>query len=77
MGLVFVLGVAGRFELEGGVRDVEVADQALLQLVQQPGHVPVVEAAVVDDDVSGEDGQRCRDSGGVQVVDVLDVGHFE
>jgi hypothetical protein len=33
---VFVRGVAGGLELEGGVLDVEVPGQALLQLVQQP-----------------------------------------
>ena len=49
MGVVFVLGVAGRFELEGGVLDVKVPNQAGLHLIQEPGGVPVVEAALVDD----------------------------
>jgi hypothetical protein len=31
---VFVRGMAGGLELDGGVLDVEVAGQALLQLVQ-------------------------------------------
>jgi hypothetical protein len=37
MGGVFMCGVAGRLELEGGVLDVEVPGQALLQLVEQSG----------------------------------------
>jgi len=58
MGFVFVLGVAGRFELEGGVLDVEVPDQAGLHLVEEPGSVAVVETAVVDHDVRARIGIR-------------------
>src|SRR5450759_3033260 len=57
MGVVFVLAVAGRFELEGGVFDVKVPDKAGLHLIQEPGGVPVVEAAIVDDHVRRQGGQ--------------------
>jgi len=73
MGVVFVLGVAGRLELEGGVFDVEVPDQAGLHLIQEAGGVPVVEAAIVDDHVRREGGQVGGDRPDVQVVDVDDV----
>jgi len=45
---------AGRLELECGELDVEVTDEALLQLVEELRDVAVVEAAVVHDDVRGE-----------------------
>ena len=51
MGVVFVFGVSGRFELEGGVFDVKVPDEAGLHLIEKPGGVPVMEAAIVDDHV--------------------------
>lgn len=38
--VVFMVGVAGGFELEGGVLDVAVSDQAALQLVEQAGTWP-------------------------------------
>ncbi len=53
--VVFVVGVAGGFELEGGVLDVEVPHEAVLEPVQQSGDVAVEEAVVVEDDVGGED----------------------
>src|SRR5579863_5168999 len=40
----FVSGVGGGLELEGGVLGVEVAGQAGLELVEQPGGVTIVEA---------------------------------
>ena len=72
-------GVAGLLELEGRVLDAdgEVAGNAGLQVVEEPGEVAVVEALVVDDDVSGEDGQAGGDLAGVQVVDGLDVRNVE
>lgn len=42
MGGLFVVSVAGGLELDGGVLDVEMPGQALLQLVQQLGQVPIV-----------------------------------
>ena len=51
VGAAFVAGVCCGFELECGVLDVEVPGQAGLQLVQEPGCVPVTEAGIVDDDV--------------------------
>lgn len=54
---VLVVGVAGRFELECGVFDVEVGCEALLEPVQQLWGVAVLEALVVDDHVRGEHGQ--------------------
>jgi hypothetical protein len=39
-GAGFMLGVLGRFELEGAVLQVEAPEQAGLQLVKEPGHVP-------------------------------------
>lgn len=55
-GLVF--GVAGLFELEGGVLDAdrEVSGDASLKVVEELGEVGVVEAFVVDDHVGAEDG---------------------
>ena len=74
---VLVLGVAGGFELEGGVfdADVEVFGDALLEVVEQVVERAVVEAVGLDDDVGGEDGQSGRDLGCVQVVDVDDLLH--
>lgn len=56
VGGVFVVAVAGGFELDGGVFDVEVSDQAVLDGVEHLRGVPVAEAVVVDDDVGGEHG---------------------
>ncbi len=56
VGGVFVGGVAGWFELEGGVLHVEVSGEAFLELVEQLGDVAVEEAIVVYDDVSAEYG---------------------
>jgi hypothetical protein len=39
VGLVLVLGVAGGFQLEGGVLDVEAVGQAVLELVEYLGGV--------------------------------------
>ena len=50
-------GRDGGFELEGGMPDVEVAGDAVLQLVQHLGDMAVVEAGFVDDDVGGQGGQ--------------------
>jgi hypothetical protein len=69
----FVPGVGGSFELEGGVLDVEVASQAGLELVQQPGGVAVVKARVVDDDVRRQGGEVGGHGPGVQVVQAQDV----
>jgi hypothetical protein len=54
MGGPLVLDVSERLELERRVLDVEVAGQAVLQLVEQPGELTVAEARFVDDDVRGE-----------------------
>ena len=45
----------------------------LLDLVEHPGQVPVVEARVVDDHVHGEDRQAGGHLGRVQVVHLVDV----
>ena len=68
-----VAAVAARLELEGRVLDVEVADQTGLQLVEQLRGVAVVEAAVVEHDVSRQGGQVGGDGPDVQVVHVQDV----
>jgi len=41
VGSQFVGGVAGWFELEGGVLDVEVPNEAVLQFIEQLRGVPV------------------------------------
>src|SRR6185437_9683977 len=74
VGAGLVAGVDGGLELEGGVLDVEVAGQAFLELVEQPGGVPVVEAVVLDDDVGGQGGEPGGDGPGVQVVHAEHVG---
>lgn len=51
---MFVCGVGGGFELKRGVLDVEVPDKALLHFVEQPRDVSVMEAVIVDNDVSGQ-----------------------
>src|SRR5450759_5058444 len=56
----FAGGVAAGLELDGGVLDVEVSGQALLELVEQAGQVPVLKARVVHDDVS----RQHRQAGG-------------
>ena len=53
--------------------DVEVADEARLQLVEQLRSVPVTEAALVEDDVGGERRQVGGDGPDVQIVNVDDV----
>ena len=72
-----MVGVGGGFELEGGVvdRHVEVLGDAVLELVQDLGGVPVVEAVVLDDDVGAEHGDPGGDLGGVQVVHGHHVRH--
>ena len=74
---MFVRGVADRLELDGGVLDVEVPGQALLQLVQQPGQVPVAETGVIDHHVRGEHRQVRGHRAGVQVVHGVHVRHAE
>ncbi len=64
-------GVAGGLELERRVLDVEVADQAGLELVEQLGRVSVGEAGVVHDDVGRQGGELGGDGPDVQVVDVV------
>jgi hypothetical protein len=54
VGGVFVVGVAGGFELERGMFHVEVAGQAGLQGVEELGGVAVVEAGGVHHDVGGQ-----------------------
>ena len=63
MGVALVAGMAGGFELEGGVLDAdrEVLADAVLELVEEFVGVAVVEALVVDDDVRGEDGHPGAD----------------
>ena len=51
MGVELVLGVAGGFELEGAVLDVEVVGQALAQGIQDPPTSAVGEDLVADHDV--------------------------
>ena len=66
-------GVCCGPELECGVLDVEVPGQAGLQLVQEPGCVPITGAGIVDDDMRRQGWQAVGDSPGVQVMDVVDV----
>ena len=73
MGRVLVVGVAGRFQLERRVFDVEVAGQAALQRIEQLRGMAVVEAGVVDDHVCGEHRQPRGDGVHVQVVHALNV----
>jgi len=73
VGAELVGGVAGRFELEGGVLDVEVPDEAGLNLVEQLRGVTVEEAGVVDDDVRGQGLAVGGDGPYVQVVHPADV----
>ena len=65
--------MAGRFELEGGVLDIEVAPQVRLELVEQLGGVGVGEARVVNDHVRGQSRKVGCDGPDVQVVDVVNV----
>ena len=51
VGVELVLGVAGVFELEGAVLDVEVVGQALPQGIQDPPTSAVGEGLVADHDV--------------------------
>ena len=53
--------------------DVEVPNEAVLQLIEQLRGVLVGEAGVVQDDVRGKGGQVGSDRPDVQVVDVVDV----
>src|ERR1044072_2671962 len=55
---LLVARVAGGFELERRVLDVEVADQARLELVEQLRGVAVGEARVVHDHVGRQGRQR-------------------
>jgi hypothetical protein len=50
-----VLAVTGSLELEGAVFDVEVAREALTQLVQDPTAATICEGAFGDDNVRGKD----------------------
>jgi hypothetical protein len=70
-------GVASGLELDGGVLDVEVSGQALLELVEQARQVPVVKARVVHDDVSSQHRQAGGHLTRVQVVHRSDVGNLE
>src|SRR5450759_927287 len=65
----FVSRVAAGLELDGAVLDVEVSGQALLELVEQAGQVPVVEARVVNHNVGGQHRQTRSHLGSVQIVD--------
>jgi len=49
---VLVVGVAGWFELEGAVVNVEVVGQALAERIQHPAARVVRKDVVVDDDVN-------------------------
>ena len=69
----FVLAVTGGLELEGAVFEVEVAREALTQLVQDLAATTIGEGVLGDDDVRGEDGQSAGNRPGVQVVDVKDA----
>ena len=57
MGTDLVPAVAERLELERRVLDVEVADEALLELVEQLRGVAVAEAGVVQHDMGRQRGQ--------------------
>jgi hypothetical protein len=67
--------VGGRFQLKGGVFDVEVLGQALLQGVENLGGVTAVKAVVFDDHVGRQGGLTGRYGPRVQVVDVEHVAH--
>ena len=57
VGVALVAGVAGWFELEGGVFDAdgEVLADSVLESIEKVIGLAVVEALVVHDDVGGED----------------------
>ena len=73
MGVVLVLRVAGRLELERGVLDVKVPYETSLHLIQESGGMPIKEAAIVDHHMCRKCGQVRGDRPNVQVVDVDDV----
>src|SRR5689334_12762105 len=75
VGAGLMRGVGDGFQLKGGVLDVEVADEAALELIEEAGGVPVVEAGVFDDDMRGQDWLTGGDGPGVQVVYSQDVRH--
>src|SRR2546423_10873691 len=72
-----VVGVGARLQLQSRVLDVEVAGQALLQVVEDLCRGALGDAAVVDDDVSAQDGKARSDRPGVQVVDRQDFGQLQ
>lgn len=59
--------VAGRFELEGGVLDVEVAAHARLELVEEPGGMAAQETGLLHNDMSGQ-GRRYPGARGLTPV---------
>jgi hypothetical protein len=77
VGVLFARGVAGWFELECRVLDVEVARQAFLQRVEQLRRVAVDEAGVIDHDVCRQGRQVRGQRPDVEVVDVVHVVVFE
>lgn len=52
---ILAFGVTGRLELEGGMLDIEVLGEALLQLFQQPRCPALRENLGVDAHMRGED----------------------
>jgi hypothetical protein len=76
VGAGLMRGVDSGFQLEGRVLDVEVADEAALELIEETGGVPVVEAGVFDDDMRGQGWLTGGDRPGVQIVYSQDVRHF-
>ena len=77
MSRVFVISVGSRFELDSGVCDREVGIEAVLKLIEEAREVAVVEATVVNHDVSCQYGQATSYLVGMQIVHVTHVRDAE
>src|SRR5271154_4953027 len=77
MHLTLMIGVTARFQLQRGVRDVEVTGQTELESVQNLRGVTRVEAPVLNRDVGGQGGGARRQRPRVEVVNVKNVVHVD